>query len=516
MGTKGKIKKKNRERKQDRNDSHRNTAMEQLNTEPQDHISCFPDDILFRIISFLPFESAVHTTFLSKQWKDLWEKNLILNTTMEDVIVTILNLVYDFSELHPSKNKWGLQFNLDQDRLLFVSITPNRTLHLDFSPAEQEFPASFDWLLPLRLPSAYKPDEMIMKLYPPLSLYAQIKIKTLYLVSVSHLSSKAVTCLVLNLPFLESLIIEKCNGVQSLVVQDAGVLQKLIVLDCPQLRTLSFQGPHLGCFRYRGNLVSFRFKGCCGCSDIDIYSQYTCECGIFLEDVMLDLRQGLLTQWTWDFETNTDHPYFPSQGSYHCGCTTKDKCFKSILRTIDWVTSLTICRWFFEKTVCKNLFSSSKGPESYFSQLKELWWIDCSMTRHNIDVLLCFLKLCPNVERLCHLVDENLQMDPKCYNLTSSIPENFLAIVGALENLNGLKVVKLEGFVGEQMEIFVARRLVPLFGENNPVIISKSYGKCLKHLVKVDKLENKATYSYKFKMVENVDEKILYHIHMNL
>ncbi|MBA0837686.1 hypothetical protein Goarm_009823, partial [Gossypium armourianum] len=442
MGTKGKIKKKNRERKQDRNDSHRNTAMEQLNTEPQDHISCFPDDILFRIISFLPFESAVHTTFLSKQWKDLWKKNLILNTTMEDIIVTILNLVYDFTELHPSKNKWGLQFNLDQDRLLFVSITPNRTLHLDFSPAEQEFPASFDWLLPLRLPSAYKPDEMIMKLNPPLSLYAQIKIKTLYLVSVSHLSSKAVTCLVSNLPFLESLIIEKCNGVQSLVVQDAGVLQKLFVLDCPQLRTLSFQGPHLG--------------------------------------------QGLLKQWTWDFETNTDHPYFPSQGSYHCGCTTKDKCFKSILRTIDWVTSLTICRWFFEKTICKNLFSSSKGPESYFSQLKELWWIDCSMTRHNIDVLLCFLKLCPNVERLY------VTMDPKCYNLTSSIPENFLAIVGAPENLNGLKVVKLEGFVGEQMEIFVARRLVPLFGENNPVIISKSYGKCLKHLVKVDKLENKA------------------------
>ncbi|MBA0808960.1 hypothetical protein Gohar_024657 [Gossypium harknessii] len=328
MGTKGKIKKKNRERKQDRNDSHRNTAMEQLNTEPQDHISWFPDDILFRIISFLPFESAVHTTFLSKQWKDLWKKNLILNTTMEDIIVTILNLIgFSLFPLHLIE-------------------------HLDFSPAEQEFPASFDWLLPLRLPSAYKPDEMIMKLNPPLSLYAQIKIKTLYLVSVSHLSSKAVTCLVSNLPFLESLIIEKCNGVQSLVVQDAGVLQKLIVLDCPQLRTLSFQ------------------------------------------------------------ET-----------------------------------------------------------------------------------------------KYASMVDENLQMDPKCYNLTSSIPENFLAIVGAPENLNGLKVVKLEGFVGEQMEIFVARRLVPLFGENNPVIISKSYGKCLKHLVKVDKLENKATYSYKFKMVENVDEK---------
>ncbi|MFQ6640443.1 hypothetical protein Gotur_015750 [Gossypium turneri] len=381
MGTKGKIKKKNRERKQDRNDSHRNTAMEQLNTEPQDHISCFPDDILFRIISFLPFESAVHTTFLSKQWKDLWKKNLILNTTMEDIIIG-----FSLFPLHLIE-------------------------HLDFSPAEQEFPASFDWLLPLRLPSAYKPDEMIMKLNPPLSLYAQIKIKTLYLVSVSHLSSKAVTCLVSNLPFLESLIIEKCNGVQSLVVQDAGVLQKLI--------------------------SPFGSK---------------------------DAADALTLTYILSIHANVEY-------SWKMSCLISDK-----------------------KTICKNLFSSSKGPESYFSQLKELWWIDCSMTRHNIDVLLCFLKLCPNVERLY------VTMDPKCYNLTSSIPENFLAIVGAPENLNGLKVVKLEGFVGEQMEIFVARRLVPLFGENNPVIISKSYGKCLKHLVKVDKLENKATYSYKFKM----------------
>ncbi|PPR97294.1 hypothetical protein GOBAR_AA23372 [Gossypium barbadense] len=57
--------------------------------------------------------------------------------------------------------------------------------------------------------------------------------------------------------------------------------------------------------------------------------------------------------------------------------------------------------------------------------------------------------------------------------------------------LNDLKTVKLEGFADEKKEIFMARRLLPLFRDNNPIIISKSKGKYLKHLVKVAKLEKK-------------------------
>ncbi|XP_039013960.1 F-box protein At2g39490-like [Hibiscus syriacus] len=487
--------------------------MEQLNIEAKDVISCFPDDILFHIISFLPFESAVHTTFLSRRWKGLWRKILVLERDMEGAVVTAFNLLYDFDEHNRPKNNWGLQFNLGQGALLFVSITPDRTLHLDFSAGEREFPASFDWYLPLSLPwrcewsPPYNQDDKIMELNPPLSFAQQFRIKTLYLISVSQLSSKALTCLASNLPFLESLIIERCKGVQSLVVEDAGVLQKLIVLDCPQLQSLSFQGPRLRCFRYRGELVSFRFKACCRCYYADVYS--TCDCGLYLEDAMVDLRQGPLTKWTWDFEP-TVGPHRGSHGNDRCNCNSKHRCFESILSSINGVKSITLCRWFFEQTMCKSLFSSSGGPELYFSRLKELWWIDCSMARHNINALLCFLKLCPNLERLY------VTIDPKCYELSSSSSEKMAAIVSCPANLKSLKVVKLEGFADEEMENLLSRQLIALFGENNPIIISKADGKCLKHLVKVAKLEKKGKYPYKFRMVENVDESFPHHLHMNL
>ncbi|KAE8676361.1 hypothetical protein F3Y22_tig00111617pilonHSYRG00036 [Hibiscus syriacus] len=359
------------------------------NIEAKDVISCFPDDVLFHIISFLPFESAVHTGFLSRRWKGLWRKTLVLERAMDDAVVTAFNLLYDFDEHNRPKNNWGLQFNLGQGALLFVSVTPDRTVHLDFSAGEQEFPASFDW----------------------------------------------------------------CNGVQSLVVEDAGVLQKLIVLDCPQLQFLSFQGPRLRCFRYRGDLVSFRFKVCCRCYYATVYS--TCDCGLYLEDAMVDLRQGPLTQWTRDFEP-TVRPHRGSDGSDSCSCDSKHRCFESILRSINGVKSLTICRWFFEQTMCKSFYSSSGGPELYFSRLKELWWIDCSMARHNINALLCFLKLCPNLERLY------VTIDPKCYELSRSSSEKSSSTVSGPANLNGLKVVKLEGFADEEMENLLSRRLIPL------------------------------------------------------
>ncbi|MBA0566691.1 hypothetical protein Golob_011485 [Gossypium lobatum] len=92
----------------------------------------------------------------------------------------------------------------------------------------------------------------------------------------------------------------------------------------------------------------------------------------------------------------------------------------------------------------------------------------------------------------------------------------FSTLVIVPGKLNDLKTVKLEGFADEEKEIFMARRLLPLFGDNNPIIISKSKGKYLKHLVKVAKLEKKGKYSYKFKAVENVDENFSDHVHMNL
>ncbi|XP_022764282.1 F-box protein At2g39490-like [Durio zibethinus] len=415
MGKQSMIKKKNREKEQDPADNLRNTANEQLNMEPKDLISCFPDEILFRIITFLPFESAVQTTLLSTRWKDLWKKTLVLKGTIEDVLVNIFSLLDDFAELHPPRNTWGFQFDFGQGRVLFVAIAPNNTLHLDFSSGEQEIPRSFDWLLPLNLPSSNQ--------WP--------------------------------FPYNhdKSLTIAKCNGVQSLDIHNVARLQKL---------------------------VSFRYQASCKCNPP--WLSFMWNFGLHMEDVMLDFRQGP-TQWTWQYEN--DFHYTPRYGIYkrnHCGCATKLKCFKSIGKSIDNVKSLTLCKWFFEESICKKLLSARRNLGFCFNKLKELWWIDCSMERENIDALLCFLKFCPNLERLY------VTIDPKCYNLPST--EKFSAIVSVTDKLNDLKVVKLEGYGDEQKEILLARRLIPLF-RGNPVILSKSNGTCLRHMVKLHKLEKK-------------------------
>ncbi|WRX12585.1 F-box domain - like 10 [Theobroma cacao] len=107
------MKKKNQE-KQGRDpdrDNPRNTAS---NLDANDFISRLPNNILYQIISLLPFRSAVRTTFLSTQWKDLW-KEIVLDSvhdvTMERVVVIIFRFLNDFAEQHGPRNKWGFRIN---------------------------------------------------------------------------------------------------------------------------------------------------------------------------------------------------------------------------------------------------------------------------------------------------------------------------------------------------------------------------------------------------------------------
>ncbi|PPE02215.1 hypothetical protein GOBAR_DD00742 [Gossypium barbadense] len=310
-----------------------NTSSSSTSMNPNDFISNLPDNILHHITSYLPFESAVRTSFLSTHWKHLWKEALldsVHDVTMEAAIKAIQSFLDGFDTHCRPRNKWGFIFEFSNGRnILAASISRNGTLRLDFSAGKQEFPMPFDLdLKPLQTQLPYS---------------NTMKVKSLYLVSVSHLSNVAVSSLVPNLPFLESLTIAKCEGLQSLQIKEAKVLHKLVILDCPQLQSLS------------------------------------------------------------------------------------------------------------------------------------------------------------------------LKIDPKCYNMPSTGKFSTLFIVP--DKLCDLKAIKLEGFADEEKEIFMARRLIPLFGDNNPVIISKSGGKCLKHLMKVAKLEKKGKYHYKFKVVDNVSENFPKHIH---
>ncbi|XP_017984252.1 PREDICTED: F-box protein At2g39490 [Theobroma cacao] len=477
--------------------------------DSKDLISCFPDEILYLIITFLPLESAVQTTVLSTRWKDLWKKAFVYGS-IEDAVANVFSLLNDFAELRPLRSKWGFQFNIGQGRALFAAIAPDDALHLDFSTGEQGLSRSFDWLLPLNLPVRdkwpfpYKKDKLL-ELNLPLQ---QFKIKALYLTSVCRLFSKVLTSLVSYLPFLESLTIAKCNGVQSLDIENAARLQKLTVLDCPQLEYFCFGGSSsLKSFHYRGRLVSFRFKPSCKYNFHQSLSHF-CDCGVQLEDAMLDFRQGPLTRWTWDFEMPTS---VGPNGFYkicNCGSTTLFQCCKLILDSVRCAESLTMCRWLYEKSFCKKLPSSRTNLGFYLLLLKELRWIDCSAERENINALLCFLKFCHNLERLY------VTIDPKCYNLPST--KRFSAMINVPDyKLKDLKFVKVEGCADETTETLFARRLIPLF-PRTPLIISKPYGSRLRCLVKVPKLEKKGKYPYKFKVVEKLPEIYSDHVHMNV
>ncbi|KAK8579653.1 hypothetical protein V6N12_069967 [Hibiscus sabdariffa] len=470
---------------------------------PNDFISRLPDHILHHIISLLPFESAVETCFLSTHWKHLWREALLDSVhdviSIEAAIKAIQSFLDGFYANYRPRNKWGFIFEFKGRAVLVACISSNGALQLDFSAGKQQLPRPFDLLLELNPAS---PNDFLHRYG---FRWNTFKVTSLYLISVSYISNMAVSSLVPNLPCLKSLTISKCNGLQSLEINEANGLQKLVVLDCAHLQSLSFEGSRLKSFRYRGNLVSFCFR--VSRKRVGLFGMDARW--LFTEGTMVDLRQGPLTQRTWYWNVPCFPPYYYSLYNEikHCSCADKYKCFNSFFSSIEVVKSLTICRWFFEMSVCEMLLCSTGDPEYCLSKLQELWWIDCSMERESINALLCFLKLCPYLRRLY------VTIDPKCYKLPST--EKFSAFV-IPDELQFLRTVKLEGFADEEKEILMARRLMPLFGGENPDIVSSSHGKRLRHLVKVAKLEKMGKYPYKFKVVEKVDEDFPDHVHMNI
>ncbi|MBA0577382.1 hypothetical protein Golob_024320, partial [Gossypium lobatum] len=197
--------------------------------DPNDFISHLPDNILHQIILFLPVQSAVLTSFLSTHWKHLWKEALLEPVhdvvTMEAAIETIKSFLDDFDTHYRPRNKWGFIFELGHGRgILVSSISSNGSLKLDFSASKPEFPRPFDLLLKLDLatPNAYwwlLEENHSLQTQQPSS--NTTKVKSLHLISVSHLSNVAVSSLLPNLPFLRSLTIAKCNGLRSLQIKEA-------------------------------------------------------------------------------------------------------------------------------------------------------------------------------------------------------------------------------------------------------------------------------------------------------
>ncbi|QCE12857.1 hypothetical protein DEO72_LG10g4107 [Vigna unguiculata] len=309
----------------------------------KDLLSNLPDEILGRIVSFLPNESALETTLLSTRWRNLWNEAVVRHGSEEDIIGVVAGFITSFEELDPLKHPRKLQFHFDQESVVLATIANNSKLMLDFTSWKEEIQIRYDLL--------FKPYQ---------SLPSALSVKTLYLKSVSSFTSEVASSIVSNLQHLQNLVLIHCKGLESLSVDSTSELHMLTILDCLELKSLNLKTSKLKSFRYRGPLPLIRP-----------------EFHFNLSDAMLDFRLGLSCT----------------------GFTTKD--FDATLLTIKNSEVLTLCKWTFEELIWPSISPLSGSFKFY--KLRELWWIDnCNK---NMEALFSFLKLCPSLEQLFVTID---------------------------------------------------------------------------------------------------------------
>ncbi|WCJ19543.1 F-box family protein [Euphorbia peplus] len=388
-----------------------------------DWISSLPDEILFHIISSLPFESSIQTIFLSKRWRFLWDSTLLQHGSSQEVASAISAFLSNFNGQDPSKCTRKFKFHFSNNgSFLLAIIAPKNKLFLDFSSPSNHMSNKL-----FNLETELNPKNLGTD---PMGPTSTCFIKTLHLTSLTCLTNEAASSILTTFHSLETLKISNCDCLQSLFIGSDTKLQNLTIFDCLKLEFVHIRCFKLQTFRYRGNSPCF-------------WPEYHFN----LVDAFLDFRLGPV-----------------DNNSLISGCN-----FDLMLLTIKNVRVLTLCKWTFQGLICKSL--SRIHAEFQFYNLKEVWWID---NEYDSDALFCFLKLCPCLEKLF------VTIDPKSYCVEKKISVPCYCIeAGRNTKLGNLKVVKLDGFTNQKDQIHLAQSLGDLV-TCEPMIFASSNGLCLK------------------------------------
>ncbi|XP_062092729.1 F-box protein At2g39490-like [Humulus lupulus] len=367
----------------------------------EDLFGRLPDEILCQIISFLPSETALETSFISRRWRGLWNLASVQQSTVVGIDTAVTKFLTRFNKLNPLRQSRRLRLQYGENKVLLVTLAADDKLRVDFSAKEKEFPSHFDWKLQLNHQNSAK----------SLCCSTTFYVKTLHLKSVGFATKEVVSSMVSKFHFLENLKIIECNGLKSVQIESSSPkIVNLTILDCPHLEYLHLKTSKLRSFRYRGKLPR-------------IWPEYHFN----LADAMFDFRQG----------PSTDN------------LISRTSDFDPALLTIKNAQVVTLCRWTFETLIWPSLFPLEETFQFY--KLHELWWIDYSEEDYNTDALIAFLKLCPALERLFVTVDPQSYFMPRLSTISKKSTRH--------TELGHLKVVKLEGFKKQEDEITLIKKI---------------------------------------------------------